>query len=109
MDPYQVLRRLQARHVTGTTGALASDEALAYVLLHLTVGVTMLIHGTNRIGHGPEQFAAVLVRDFAPTILPEFLVHLFALTLPLPFLEAALGVLLIPGLLTRLSLVVVRF
>jgi len=93
--------------VTGTTGALAPDEALAYVLLRLTVGVTMLIHGTNRIGHGPEQFAAVLVRDFAPTILPEFLVHLFALTLP--FLEAALGVLLIPGLLTRLSLVVVRF
>ncbi len=100
-----MLQRLQARHVTGTTGALASDEALAYVLLRLTVGVTMLIHGTNRIGHGPEQFAAVLVRDFAPTILPEFLVHLFALTLP--FLEAALGVLLIPGLLTRLSLVVV--
>src|SRR5260370_8312689 len=31
----------------------------------------MLIHGTNRIAHGPEQFAAVLVRDFAPTILRD--------------------------------------
>jgi thiosulfate dehydrogenase [quinone] large subunit len=104
MDPHRVLQRPQARQVIDTTSGLAPDEALAYVLLRLTLGVTMLVHGANRIAYGPEQFAAGLVRDFAGTILPVSLVHLFALTLP--FMEAALGVLLILGLLTRLSLVV---
>ena len=85
------------------TGLLASDEALAYVLLRSTLGVTMLIHGTNRIAHGPEQFAAGMVRDFAGTMLPLFMVHLLGLTLP--FMEAALGFLLILGLLTRWALV----
>jgi thiosulfate dehydrogenase (quinone) large subunit len=83
---------------------LASDQALAYVLLRLTLGVTILIHGANRIGHGPEQFAAEMVKDFAGTILPVFSVHLFGLTLP--FIEAAIGFLLTLGLLTRSALIV---
>ena len=82
---------------------LPSDQALAYALLRLTLGVTMLVHGANRIAVGVQQFAAGLDRDFAHTFLPASMVHLFALTLP--FFEAAIGVLLVTGLLTRLALV----
>jgi thiosulfate dehydrogenase [quinone] large subunit len=99
-----MLQRLRARVVTGWSPRLPSDEAVAYALLRLTIGVTMLVHGANRIARGPEQFAAGMVRDFAATILPAFQVHLFGLSLP--FIEAALGVLLILGLLTRWALVV---
>jgi hypothetical protein len=63
----------------------------------------MLIHGADRIAHGAEHVAAGLVRDFADTILPVFLRHSFALTLP--FTSGFRG-LLIVGLPTRLALVV---
>ena len=82
---------------------LPSDQALAYALLRLTLGVTMLVHGANRIAVGVQQFAAGLNSDFAHTFLPASMVHLFALTLP--FFEAAIGVLLVTGLLTRFALV----
>ena len=82
---------------------LGADEVIAYALLRSTVGVTMLVHGTNRIAHGVEPFAADMARDFVGTILPHSLVHLFGLTVPL--IEAAIGALLILGLLTRLCLV----
>lgn len=98
----KVLQRLQAR-LSGTTSRPVSDEAEAYLLLRVTIGVTMLVHGANRIAHGPEQFAAGMVREFAGTILPVLQVRLFGLTLP--FVEAAIGVLLILGLLTRLALI----
>ena len=82
---------------------LPSDQALTYALLRLTLGVTMLVHGANRIAVGVQQFAAGIDRDFAHTFLPASMVHLFALTLP--FFEAAIGVLLVTGLLTRFALV----
>jgi thiosulfate dehydrogenase (quinone) large subunit len=98
-----MLRRLQAL-ATGTTDAQASNEAVAYLCLRLTIGVAMLVHGANRIAHGPGEFAADMVRQFAGTILPVFQVRLFGLTLP--FIEAALGISLLLGLLTRLALIV---
>ena len=80
-----------------------SDEALAYTLLRLTLGATMLVHGAHRIAVGVQQFASGLDRDFAHTFLPASMVHLFALTLP--FFEAAIGVLLVMGPVTRFALV----
>jgi thiosulfate dehydrogenase (quinone) large subunit len=43
-------------------------------------------------------------KDFAGTIMPALMVHLFGLTLP--FFEAVVGALLIIGLLTRAALLV---
>jgi thiosulfate dehydrogenase (quinone) large subunit len=98
-----LFHRSRSPDVSGATSGLPSDQALAYVLLRLTLGVTMVVHGANRIVHGVEQFAAGLDRDFAGTILPAVLVHLFAWILP--FIEAGIGALLILGLLTRAALV----
>jgi thiosulfate dehydrogenase (quinone) large subunit len=83
---------------------LWSDQALAYTLLRLTLGVTIFVHGANRILHGVQSFAAGMEKDFAATIMPTVMVHLFGLTLP--FFEAVVGALLIVGLLTRAALVV---
>jgi thiosulfate dehydrogenase (quinone) large subunit len=87
-----------------THSDLWSDQALAYTLLRLTLGVTTFVHGANRILHGAQNFAAGIDKDFAGTIMPALLVHLFGLTLP--FFEAVVGALLIIGLLTRAALLV---
>jgi thiosulfate dehydrogenase (quinone) large subunit len=86
-----------------TDSYLWPDQALAYVLLRLTLGLTIFVHGANRILHGVQNFAAGMDKDFAGTILPALMVHLFGLTLP--FIEALVGCLLIIGLLTRVALV----
>ena len=83
---------------------LWSDHALGYALLRLTLGLTIFVHGATRILHGAQNFAAGMDKDFAGTIMPAFMVLWFGLTLP--FFEAAVGALLIIGLLTRAALLV---
>ena len=87
-----------------TNSDLWADQALAYTLLRLTLGVAIFVHRANRILHGVHNFAAGMDKDFVGTIMPALMVHLFGLTLP--FFEAVIGALLIVGLLTRVALVV---
>jgi hypothetical protein len=79
----------QAQDMGLTNSDLWSDQALAYTLLRLTLGLTTFVHGANRILHGAQNFAAGMDKDFAGTILPALLVHLFGLTLP--FFEGGRG------------------
>ncbi len=78
------------------------DRRLAYTILRLTLGVNILLHGLVRL---PQlaSFADGLVQAFAKTLLPPQAVRLFAFILP--FAETLAGLLLIPGLWTRLALV----
>jgi thiosulfate dehydrogenase (quinone) large subunit len=78
------------------------DRRLAYLLLRLTLGINILLHGAVRL---PvlSAFAEGTVRQFADTPLPAVAVRLFGLLLP--FLETAIGLLLIVGLWTRWALV----
>lgn len=70
-----------------------TDAQRAHLVLRLTLGANILVHGLVRIAH-PGAFADATVRDFAQTPLPEWLVHLFALTVPPAELLIGLGVLL---------------
>jgi thiosulfate dehydrogenase (quinone) large subunit len=79
------------------------DLRLAYGLLRLTLGVNMLLHGLVRILGGVEVFAAGMTRQFAETMLPAALVQTFGTVLP--FIELAIGVLLVFGAFTRATLV----
>ena len=79
------------------------DAKLAYATLRLAFGVNMAAHGLNRIIGGVGVFATKMADDFAPTILPRVLVSAFGTTLP--FLELAVGVLLVLGAFTRIALV----
>jgi thiosulfate dehydrogenase [quinone] large subunit len=81
-----------------------SDASIAYAILRLTLGVNIGLRGLVRIAHGPAAFAQGIVKQMEVTILPPFAVHAFALTLV--WVESAVGLLLILGLQTRLSLIV---
>ena len=77
--------------------------ALAFLLLRLTLGLNICMHGVSRIAAGPETFANSLVPMFQSTPLPAWSVHLFGLILP--WAEAILGFLLLLGFCTRFALV----
>jgi thiosulfate dehydrogenase (quinone) large subunit len=80
---------------------LSLDRKLAYLVLRFTLGLSILMHGLTRMPH-LRAFADGLVKQFAETILPVALVHLFALSLV--FVETLIGLLLVLGLWTRWSL-----
>jgi thiosulfate dehydrogenase (quinone) large subunit len=79
-----------------------TDARLAYVLLRATLGVNILLHGVSRLLAGPGKFVATLVQQFHGTPLPQPLVVAFAYTLP--WIEAAIGALVLVGLFTRFAL-----
>ena len=78
--------------------------ALAFLLLRLTLGLNICMHGVSRIAAGPATFANSLIPMFKKTPLPVWSVHVFGLALP--WAEAILGFLLLLGLCTRLALVI---
>jgi thiosulfate dehydrogenase [quinone] large subunit len=79
-----------------------ADMKLAYVILRVTLGVNMLMHGGVRILGGVGLFAAGMVQQFAQTPLPAALVRPFGLTVP--FVELTIGLLLLLGVATRWAL-----
>lgn len=76
-----------------------TDRALAYALLRLVLGVNILMHGVSRILAGVSGFVHGLLPEFHGTPLPAASVYAFGLALP--YAEAILGGLLLPGLWTR--------
>jgi thiosulfate dehydrogenase [quinone] large subunit len=66
-----------------------TDAERAHVVLRLTLGLNIALHGLVRVGH-PLDFADALVAGFAQTPLPAVLVRAFAAGLP--FVETAIGV-----------------
>ncbi|TVT41764.1 DoxX family protein [Hymenobacter setariae] len=76
---------------------------LAFVLGRLLLGLNFLMHGLVRI---PKLavFRAGIEKEFAAAPLPPVLVSLFATALP--FVEGAIGALLLVGLFTRPALIV---
>ena len=80
-----------------------AGRELAYLLLRLTMGVNILIHGLSRILAGLRPFIAGMMKEFASTPLPSPLVHAFAYTLP--WSELFIGIAILLGLWTRAALV----
>src|SRR5260370_32582288 len=72
------------------------DASLAYAALRIAFGINMTMHGVNRFLAGVGKFAGKMAQDFSPTILPNGLVLAFGYALP--FIEFAIGVLLLLGL-----------
>lgn len=82
-----------------------SDTSLAYAIFRLTFGVNICIRGVARIFVlGLDNFSAGMMKQFSATWFPALFIDTFAHTLP--WLEMALGVMLILGLKTRLALIV---
>jgi len=80
-----------------------SDKSLAYALLRIAFGVNFAGHGLIRIYNGVGAFAASTAAHLAKSPLPPGLTLGFSYAIP--FLEAVLGLTLILGVFTRISLV----
>lgn len=85
------------------TEATMTDKNIAYALLRVVFGVNIFFHGLSRILGDHAAFLAYLTQQMAKAPLPKFLIPPFAAGLP--WVEAAVGFLLLLGLFTRFALV----
>jgi thiosulfate dehydrogenase (quinone) large subunit len=80
------------------------DQRLAYAFLRIVLGVNIFLHGATRLLGQPDAFLTYVQQKMVHAPLaPTALLPLFAAVLP--WVEAAVGLLLIIGLLTRIALV----
>ena len=80
----------------------SSDATLAYLLLRATMGMNIMMHGLSRLLSGESKFLGSLMQTFQGSPLPQPLVLGFATALP--WIEAAIGFLVLTGLKTRMAL-----
>lgn len=80
-----------------------NDKSLAYGLLRIAFGINFAGHGLIRIYNGVGAFASSTAEHLAKTPLPHNITVGFAYAIP--FLEAILGLTLVLGVFTRVSLV----
>ena len=79
------------------------DRALGCLLLRMTLGLNIALHGLTRTVLGSlSGFVNNTLTQFQKTPLPEWQVRAFATAIP--FLEIAIGVMLLLGLATRWTL-----
>lgn len=82
---------------------VAPQAELAYLLLRITLGMNIAVHGLSRLLGGPSKFAQTLIPMFDKTFLPGWSVYAFGYALP--SVETLLGVLVFLGLQTQPGLV----
>ena len=80
-----------------------SDASLAYALMRLTFGVNLFMRGVMRIYTGTLVFEQGMLKQFEGTPMPAAIIQPFALALP--WLESAIGLMLILSLKTRVALI----
>ena len=79
----------------------------AFLLLRLSLGLLFLIAGLGKFINGYSGVVSGIVGGFEGTWLPIFMVKPYAYALP--FVEVAIGALLVVGFLTRPVLVLTGF
>ena len=84
-------------------GLIAQHDYVVGALLRIAFGVNFAGHGLIRIYNGVGTFAATTAEHLAKSPLPHSFI--FSFSYAIPFLEAILGLSLILGVLTRISLV----
>ncbi len=89
---------------SGAAAAWNADASIAYAILRLTFGVNIGLRGLTRLINGTDVLAADFLKQFQNPVIPVPGVELFAHVLP--WVEAAIGLLLITGLQTRRALIV---
>jgi len=79
------------------------DIAVAYLLLRMTIGLNIFIHGLSRLFMGVTVFAGSLVPMFAKTFLPGWSVYTFGYVPPI--VETLVGASVLFGFQTRRALI----
>ncbi len=75
----------------------------AYLILRLSLGINIFLHGVVRIHKGVPLFRDIIVKEFAKSPMPVILVSGFATVLP--FAEAGIGFMLAAGLFVKTAIV----
>jgi thiosulfate dehydrogenase (quinone) large subunit len=90
--------------VSAPATARSSDAVIAYTILRISFGANIMLHGVSRVVMGHAAFLAYLTHYFekAPYV-PAGMLSIFATVQP--WVELILGLLLMIGLATRLSLI----
>ena len=84
--------------------ARSSDAVIAYTILRLSFGANIMLHGVSRLIAGRAGFLAYLNHYFEhAAYMPKAFLTAFGTVLP-P-VEAAVGLLVLLGLATRISLI----
>ena len=82
----------------------ASNIVIAYAILRLSFGANILLHGLSRVLNGQPAFLAYLNHYFEHAhLIPAGMLPVFAAVLP--WVETALGLLLMLGLFSRFTLI----
>jgi len=87
----------------GNVVLMIKKDEIAYLLLRLTLGANIFLHGFSRLIGDHAAFAAYMDKQMHNAPLPGSLVHLLAVVLP--WCEATVGLLMILGLLTSVALI----
>jgi thiosulfate dehydrogenase [quinone] large subunit len=82
---------------------MIKKDEIAYLLLRLTLGSNIFLHGFSRLIGDHAAFAAYMDKQMHNAPLPGFLVHLVGVVLP--WCEGTVGLLMILGLWTSLALI----
>jgi thiosulfate dehydrogenase (quinone) large subunit len=80
-----------------------NHRSVAYALLRISLGINFAGHGLIRIHNGVAAFAQTTAEHLAKSPLPPSLTYAFSYSIP--FIEAILGLTLILGVFTRISLI----
>src|SRR4051794_431787 len=83
-------------------GMRITDRSLAYALFRISLGVNFAGHGLIRIHNGAAAFAQTTAEHLAKSPIPRSLTY--SVGYAIPFIEAILGLTLILGVFTRISL-----
>ena len=82
----------------------SSDAAIAYTILRVSFGANIMLHGVSRIVMGHAAFLAYLTHYFEKaSYIPPAMLSGFATVQP--WVEMILGLMLMIGLATRISLI----
>ena len=88
----------EARQYIARTSERSRNIERAYAIFRLSLGFDIFMHGLMRIVTGRAAFVLQTEKSFINTIIPMPVVHYFLTVLP--YLEFAIGALLIAGLFT---------
>ena len=95
--------KLKLNDSVQTDSSFDVDRALGCLILRMTLGLNIALHGITRTLTGSlAGFVNNTVTQFQKTPLPEWQVRAFATAVP--FFEIAIGVMLLLGLATRWTL-----
>jgi thiosulfate dehydrogenase [quinone] large subunit len=82
---------------------MIKKDEIAYLLLRVTFGANIFLHGFSRLVGDHAAFASYMDKQMHNAPLPGFLVHFVAVALP--WCEGAVGLLRILGLWTSVALI----